>query len=145
MLRLAVDGDSPNSSDRLLVRDDGIGDLVLVRQAPDERSGRVTVAPTVNTSLGEVVYDDIERLDIVPIDPVTGGSGDPNNPGRIVVFQPDPFELNDNRLIPTDFTDLATTHRDPTIDPGGVPLNRLIADLRLLRIFKKSDLQQIAA
>src|SRR4030067_147407 len=41
--------------------------------------------------------------------------------GGVVVFQPAPFELNDTRLIATDFTDLGTTHRDPTIDPGGDP------------------------
>ncbi len=119
MMRFYVSGGTPNASDRLLVRDDGIGDLVLVRQAPDERSGRVTVAPAVNNMLGDVVYDQIERLDIVPHDPVTGGTGDDEG-GRIVVFQPDPFELNDDRLIPTDIEDVFSQHRDPTVDPGGV-------------------------
>jgi predicted AlkP superfamily pyrophosphatase or phosphodiesterase/Ca2+-binding RTX toxin-like protein len=119
MVRFYVLGDAPNASDRLVVTDDGPGDLVLVRQSPDERSGRVTVAPDVNNGPGEVVYEGIERLDVTPHDPVTGGTG-ADGLGRIVVFQPDPFELNDDRLNPTDVQDVLSQHRDPTIDPGGV-------------------------
>ncbi len=119
MVRFYVLGDAPNASDRLVVTDDGPGDLVLVRQALDERSGRVTVAPDGNNGPGEVVYEGIERLDVTPHNPVTGGTGT-DGLGRIVVFQPDPFELNDDRLNPTDIQDVLSQHRDPTIDPGGV-------------------------
>ncbi|MGI9458041.1 MAG: hypothetical protein ACR2NU_15860 [Aeoliella sp.] len=119
MLRITVVGDAPNASDRLIVRDDAVGDLVLQRQAVDERSGRVTLNPTVNTGLGDIVYEQIERVDIFPIDGVTGTTG-PNQDGRLVVFQDDPFEANDTRLIATDVSDLGTTFRNPTIDPGGV-------------------------
>ncbi|MCO6455897.1 MAG: hypothetical protein J5I93_11420 [Pirellulaceae bacterium] len=122
-VRITVDGGEPNASDRLVVRDDGDGDLVLVRQANDERSGRVTVAPAATlfsatqAGAGDVAYQGIERLDIVPVDPVSGGSG-ADGGGRVVVFQTDPFELNDNRLISTEFSDLTRIHRNPTIDPG---------------------------
>src|SRR5262249_32774143 len=40
-----VDGGNPNASDRLVVRDDGVGDLVVHRQAPDGRSGSIRVGP----------------------------------------------------------------------------------------------------
>jgi hypothetical protein len=119
MLRFWVDGGPPNASDRLIVRDDGLGDLVLLRQAADGRSGRVTVNPVVNTALGDVVYEGIERVDITPIDPVTGGTGTGGG-GRIVVFRDDPFELNDNRLTATDAALLPLTHVNPKIDPGSV-------------------------
>ncbi|MGD9646193.1 MAG: DUF4214 domain-containing protein, partial [Pirellulales bacterium] len=120
MLRFTVDGGAPDASDRLIVRDIGTGDLVLVRESSTPGSGRVTMAPAINTgiaALGDVVYTHIERLDVTPVNPITGGSGDDGG-GRVVVFQADPFELNDNRLIPTEFSDLATTNLNPTIDPG---------------------------
>jgi len=131
MLRISVDGGAPDASDRLIVRDDLIGDLVLVREASTPGSGRVTVAPAVNNttlavlpfvpiinrSIGDIVYTHIERLDVNPVDPINGGTGTDNG-GRVVVFQADPFELNDNRLIPTEFSDLSTTNLNPTIDPG---------------------------
>ena len=131
MLRISVDGGAPDASDRLIVRDDGVGDLVLVREASTPGSGRVTVAPAVNNttlnvlpvvpavnqSIGDIVYTNIERLDVNPVDPITGGTGTGGG-GRLVVFQADPFELNDTRLIPTEFTDLGTTNLNPTIDPG---------------------------
>ena len=119
MLRFNVDGGPPNASDRLVVRDDGTGDLVLVRQSAVPGSGSVTVAPAVNTVPGsDVIYQNVERVDVLPVDPVTGGTGTGAG-GRVVVFQPDPFEMNDNRLIATDFSDLNKTILNPTIDPGG--------------------------
>ncbi|MBX9788919.1 MAG: DUF4214 domain-containing protein [Pirellulales bacterium] len=120
MLRFTVDGGAPDASDRLIVRDIGTGDLVLVRQASTPGSGRVTMAPAINngiTAQGDVVYTHIERVDVTPANSITGGTG-ADGKGRIVVFQADPFEMNDNRLIPTEFSDLATTNLNPTIDPG---------------------------
>ena len=122
VLRFHVIGDAPHASDRLLVADEGTGDLVLVRQSPDGRSGSVSIAPAHPSGAAPpVIYEGIERLDIVPQNPVTGGTGS-DSLGRVVVFQPDPFELNDNRLIATDIGDVFVTHRDPTIDPGVGPL-----------------------
>ena len=118
--RYWVEGDQPNASDRLIVTDDGLGDVVLVRQAPDERSGRISIAPAAAVPPPEVVYDGIERLDIGGQNPTTGGTGT-DGKGRIFVFQPDEFELNDNILVATDIEDVLTTNRDPNIDPGGAP------------------------
>src|SRR5439155_11117697 len=42
-LRFDVDGGPPNASDRLVVNDAGIGDLTILRQGPDGRSGSATV------------------------------------------------------------------------------------------------------
>ena len=117
MLRFTVVGDAPHASDRLIVRDVGVGDLVLVRQSSDGRSGRVTVAPAVNPGPGEVIYEGFERLDVLPINPVTGGTGD-DGAGRLVLFRADPLELNDHRLMAADL-ELGTTVRGPNIDPGG--------------------------
>ncbi len=117
MLRFDVDGGGPTASDSLVVRDAGLGDLVLVRQGADDRSGRITIAPARNSQLGEVVYRNIENVDITPLNGVTGGTGT-DGLGRVLVFQPDDFEMNDNRLIATQIYDLQTTNRNPTIDPG---------------------------
>jgi hypothetical protein len=118
--RFDVQGDAPNASDRLIVNDAGLGDLVLIRQAPDSRSGRVSVAPGSLTPPPEVVYAGIERLDIGSLNPITGGTGI-DGAGRVVVFQPDEFELNDSLLNSSELSDLLTTHRNPTIDPGAIP------------------------
>lgn len=118
--RYYVQGDTPNASDRLIVTDEGLGDIVILRQAPDSRSGRISIAPGAATPPPEVVYDGIERLDIPTANPALGGTGT-DGLGRILVFQPDEFELNDNRLVSTDIEDVLTTHRDPNIDPGGSP------------------------
>ncbi len=129
MVRFNVIGDAPNASDRLVVQDLGIGDLVLVRQAPDERSGRVTIAPAVNTTtlngfFGDIVYSAIERLDIAPLTDVSASNTILNRGtgtdgfGRIVVFEQDPFELNEIRTVATDVNDVTRIDRNPTIDPG---------------------------
>src|SRR5262249_55825257 len=82
-----VIGDAPNASDHLVVRDDGLGDLVLLRQSSDHRSGRVSVAPGATvpnggTGLAAVDYDGIERLDISPINDPVNGPGGPGSPPR---------------------------------------------------------------
>lgn len=130
LLRFSVDGGAPSASDRLIVFDDGLGDVVLVRESSTPGSGRVTVAPTINL-LGDVVYDNVERVDIMtrnaatgvttPVNPITGVTGT-DGAGRVIVFQADPFEMNDNLLTASEFTDLATTHLNPTIDPGGTTI-----------------------
>jgi len=113
-LRFTVDGGLPNASDRLVVNDDGIGDLTILRQGADQRSGSVTVGV-----LNPVVYVNVERLDITPIDPITGGTGSDLN-GRIKVFHNDPFEYNDTRLNSAQLQRIGAYPTSPTIDPGGV-------------------------
>ncbi len=81
-LRFTVDGGGPNASDRLLVNDDGLGDLTLLREAADGHSGSVTVG-----ILNPVVYQNIERVDITSngavIDPTDGDHGHgPRRPDR---------------------------------------------------------------
>ena len=41
-----VIGNAPNASDRLIVNDDGLGDLVIHRQASDGRSGSIVIGST---------------------------------------------------------------------------------------------------
>jgi hypothetical protein len=113
-LRFMVDGGEPNASDRLLVNDDGIGDLTILRQGADERSGSVTVG-----ALNPVVYQNIERLDITPLDPVSGGTGTDGN-GRIKVFHTDPFEFNESRLTAAQLQRVGDSPTSPTIDPGAL-------------------------
>jgi hypothetical protein len=116
--RYFVQGDHPNASDRLIVNDAGIGDLVIIRQAPDQRSGRVSVAPGAAFPPPEVVYEGIERLDILPIDPVTGGTG--TGGGQVKVFHSDPFEYNDNRLSAGQLARVPESATSPLIDPGAL-------------------------
>ncbi len=125
MLRFDVRGDAPNSSDRLTVQDLGAGDVVLIRQAVDERSGRVTVAPVVNNTTalgfrGDIVYAGIENVDITPTNPITGGTGGAGATafGQVVVFDTDPFEFNDNLLSSADIGDFELVTRTPNIDPA---------------------------
>ena len=117
-LPFEVFGDGPNASDRLAVHDDGIGDTVIYRVGADDRSGSVTVGP-----LAPVRFDQIEYLDVTPLDTVTGGTGSDGD-GRLVVFKPDPFENNNTRTAATHLGGGATINVDPVIDPGGfAPLN----------------------
>ena len=111
-LRFSVIGDAPNASDRLVVRDDDLGDLVIHREGTDGRSGSVTVGP-----LAPVDYQGIESVSITPFNSITGATG-VDELGRLIVFKPDPFDNNDGRLIATFLGQEPTFHRDLTIDPG---------------------------
>ena len=113
-LLVEVYGNWPNASDRLVVRDEGPGDVVRHHQGPDQRSGTIIVGPS-----GPVAYQAIERVDILPINPLTGGTGSDYG-GQIVVFHADQFEQNDSFLNTTDLTDLAESTYRPNIDPGGL-------------------------
>lgn len=117
-VRFTVLGGDPGASDRLLVQDAGEGDLVLYRKGGDGQSGTVTVG-----AMTAVVFDEIERLDIWPLQNLDlEGNGDTgaDNQGRLVVFDPDPLELNDSNRTATGFDLLETISVRPTIDPGPI-------------------------
>jgi len=132
-LRMNVHGGDPNASDRLVVVDDGLGDVVLHRLGPDDRSGTVAVNPAnpvlapLLVPTGVVVYEDIERVDITPVDPITGATGT-DQQGRLVVFKYDPFESNDTLSSAYFLGSGAAINVDPTIDPGGDALWGLPGD-----------------
>jgi len=106
-LRINVHGEGATTQDRLAVVDSGLGDLVLYRKAFDQTSGSVTIGPVLFESL-EIVFDGIEFLQ-----PLAAAGG------RLVVFKPDPYESNNNRLNATQLGAAPTINIDPTIDPGG--------------------------
>lgn len=110
-----VIGGSPNASDRLVVPDFGSGDLVIHRLGPDGRSGSISVGP-----MAPVDYSEIEFTNVVPLNPITGGTGD-DGLGRLVVFKHDPFETNDSLPNATFLGSGPTINVDPTIDPMGIP------------------------
>jgi Ca2+-binding RTX toxin-like protein/subtilisin-like proprotein convertase family protein len=112
-LTYQVQGDSPNASDRLVVRDDGPGDLVIQRLGADQRSGSFVVG-----GMAPIDYDAIEFAEIVPLNVITGGTGT-DGLGRLVVFKNDVLESN-NSLATSWFlgSDVAV-NADPTIDPAG--------------------------
>jgi len=107
-----VDGGLPNARDRVWIEDAGPGDLVLHREGYDRRSGSVVVG-----SLKPVDYVNAERVDILPLDAVTGGTGS-DELGRLVVFDRDPFEHNESLPTNTRFLVLSEVAVNPTIDPG---------------------------
>ena len=111
-LHVDVDGGLPDTGDRLVFVDGGIGNLVLHREGPVQRSGSITV-----DDLPPISYERIGRVDVLPIDPVTGGAGSDGN-GRVVVLDTDIFEHNSDRLTATPFADLEQATTLPTIDPA---------------------------
>ena len=114
-LRYTVHAGAPNASDRLAVVDDGLGDTVIQRQGPDGRSGSVTVG-----GMAPVVYDGVEYVDVVPLDPITGRTGT-DMAGRLFVFKYDPYESNNSLANATFLGAGATINVDPTVDPGPDP------------------------
>lgn len=110
-----IEGNSPNASDRLIVQDAGLGDLVIHRVGADQRSGSVSVGP-----LAPMDYSGIEFVDVAPLDPITAGTGT-DGEGRLVVFKDDPFEANNTLPNATFLGAGPTINVDPTIDPAGIP------------------------
>ncbi|MCA9240378.1 MAG: hypothetical protein KDA37_09270, partial [Planctomycetales bacterium] len=109
-----VDAGPPNASDRLLVQDLGVGNTVIHRVGADQRSGSVTVG-----TLAPVTYSNTEFVDVVPLEPLTGATGD-DMMGRLVVFKNDPFEANNTFQSATFLGSDLSINVDPTIDPGGL-------------------------
>lgn len=107
-----VDTGPPNASDRIFVEDMGPGDLVIHREGPDRRSGSVVVG-----ALAPVDYINTERVEIIPLDPITSGTG-ADGAGRLLVFDDDPFEHNESLQTGTRFTAVDDVLVRPTIDPG---------------------------
>jgi hypothetical protein len=99
-LHTNIIGGGPLASDRLVVQDVGPGDLILHRESRDLTGGSIQVG-----SIPPVVYSGTERVDILPLNPITGGTGVDGN-GRIVVFHADPFEQNDSLVNSTEVPDL---------------------------------------
>ncbi|HID22870.1 MAG TPA: hypothetical protein EYP14_10790, partial [Planctomycetaceae bacterium] len=116
---MSVDG-GPNLiyGDRLVIVDDGTDDLVLYRKGGTDDRGTVTVGPG-NAEPFEHVFVGIERLDIVDENGTRLNQG-VGEDARLVVFKPDPFELNDDRFTATVLGANETVTIDPTIDPGGL-------------------------
>ena len=108
-----VDGQAPGASDRLLVRPTDPGNVVRHHQSLDQQNGTIVVGRR-----SPIGYAGVERVDILPLDPVSGGLGT-DGLGRIVVFHSDEFEQNDSRLNPTEFGDFEQATHKPNIDPGG--------------------------
>lgn len=111
-LRMTVEGGAGNAEDRLGVVDDGDGDLVIQRQGADDQSGSISVGP-----LAPVVYEQVEFVQVVPLDPNTGGTGT-DGLGRLLIFKHDPYESNDSRLNAYFLGSGATLNVDPKVDPG---------------------------
>ncbi len=128
-------GEEPHAQgDRLIIHDDGPGDLTLIRYAGDQTNGRVTMAPFLTTGqpsgMADIVFEGIERIDVTPqTDPTNPTGGPPagegfatgsDGNGRVVVFHEDPYELNDSRLTAGELSRIGASTNSPTIDPGGL-------------------------
>ena len=95
VIPIRVVGGAPDASDTLIVRDRGLGDVVLQRLGADGQSGSVSIAPdTAGGPTSWIGYEGIEAVDVDPLDPVTGQTG-ADVLGRWVVFPYDNLEPND--------------------------------------------------
>ena len=112
-IAIDVHGNAPNASDRLIVQDAGLGDLVVQRVGADQRSGSVTVG-----GMAPIDYQGIEFVDVTPLNALTSGTGT-DGQGQLVVFKNDPFEANNTLQTATFLGAGPTINVDPTIDPGG--------------------------
>lgn len=112
--RFELDAGGSRTADRLAVLDDGPGDLTIHREYSDNGAGTVRVG-----GLDPINYTNVETVNVLPLDPVTGATGADGN-GRVLVVDTDPFEHNNDRLNPTDLTELAAAPVNPNIDPAGV-------------------------
>lgn len=112
-IRFEVEGNAPNASDLLVVRDDMLGDTVVQRLGADQRSGSITVG-----ALAPVDYSGIEQTNVLPITQLGSMTG-ADAMGRLVVFKNDPFEANNTLQTATFLGAGPTINVDPTIDPGG--------------------------
>ena len=108
-----VQGGAPNVNDRLTVRDDGLGDLVIQRLDADTRSGSFVVG-----GMAPIDYDGIEFASASPVNPISGGTGT-DGLGRLVVFKNDSFESNDTLTSAWFLGAGVSVNADPTIDPAG--------------------------
>ncbi len=115
-LSVYVDGGPDNAADRLIVNDDGLGDLVVASEAFDGQSGVISVGP-----LGPIGYEGIEKTTITPLNSATGGTGS-DGLGRLFVFKPDPHELNDARVVATHLGITPVFLSDLSITPGSIVL-----------------------
>jgi len=106
-----VDGGAPNASDRLVVVDDGNGDLTILREGADLRSGSITVG-----TLAPIVYSGIENVDFTPVNSTGDGYGS-DGKGRLLVIPTDPLEANDSRRTAADLEDLLDSQVPASIDP----------------------------
>lgn len=112
-IRFEVEGEAPNASDMLVVRDHFMGDTVIQRLGADQRSGSITVG-----ALAPVDYSGIEHTNVLPITQLGSMTG-ADMMGRLVVFKNDPFEANNTLQTATFLGAGPTINVDPTIDPGG--------------------------
>ena len=114
-LPFEVVGNSPNASDRLIVNDDGLGNLVVHHEGPDGRSGSIVVG-----AFAPVDYHAIERVDVTPLN-AAGGTGT-DGLGRLIVFEYDDSESNDSRATATPLGVSPVFLGQRNIDPGGIAL-----------------------
>ncbi|MFM7072282.1 MAG: hypothetical protein ACKO38_10875, partial [Planctomycetota bacterium] len=108
------DVDAGDANARLIVQDLGLGDLNIQRQGPDGRSGSITIG-----RFNPVVYKNTKRVDITPLNSITGGTGTDGS-GRIVIFSSDPFESNESRLNAGQLARVGQKSTSPSIDPGAI-------------------------
>ena len=104
-------------NDRLIINDAGLGanDAGVFFKGTDGTSGLIRVG----ANAPYITFDGIEE--VVPLD---GALTRPDGTARLVVFAPDPFEVNgspvnDTRVFATHLGTGATINLDPTITPAG--------------------------
>ncbi|MFI5380521.1 MAG: beta strand repeat-containing protein [Tepidisphaerales bacterium] len=106
-LQVTVDG-GPGAANRLVVVDDGTGDMTLLRKPLTAGSGSVTVG-----SLKPVVYTNVQA-----VQPISGAGG------QVMVVSADPYEYNDDLANATYFGAGQTINVQTSLDPAAdAPFN----------------------
>ncbi len=122
VLRYDVRGGASSIGDRLNVIDDGLGDTIIHRLSRVVDAGTVIIAPAhPNGGAPPVIYDDVERVDVAPLNPITGQTGIDGS-GQLFTFKADLLESNEQLSAAAFLGSGETINVDPTIDPGPGPL-----------------------
>ncbi len=122
-LAFRVDGGAGSTADRLVVKDEGLGDLDLHRLGATPDSGSINVG-----TLSPIDYLNIERVEITPINSATGSMGS-DGFGRIVVLPYDRLESNNSRVSSTLLGGKPTFVENLSIDPGTAVLPALFGTI----------------
>ncbi|MFO0819097.1 MAG: dockerin type I domain-containing protein [Pirellulales bacterium] len=112
-------GTATSAGDRLIMVDDAADDLTLYRKGQTVTEGGVTIGPG-NAEPFETAFDDIERVQFLDENGVAINQDPAGATSRLVMFETDLHEYNDDRFLSTILGAPLTTSIGGTVDPGQI-------------------------